>query len=146
MPKDDPKKPAKIPPKDKLPDNQIGDEDPIPIFPMDDNPGEIKADDLEKVRQIYKNATILADPIACKKGNQNLSNDVESKGKLLKDKKNNKNKSNDIESKGKFNDNNKSNDIESKGKFTDKNKSNETITRYINTKEIFIPVCLFKTV
>ena len=59
---------------------------------MDDNPGEIKADDLEKVRQIYKNATILADPIACKKGNQKKSNDVESKGKLLKEKKNNKNK------------------------------------------------------
>ena len=28
----------------------------------------------------------------------------------------------------------------------DKNNSNETITRYINTKETFIPVCLFKTV
>tara|TARA_B100000780_G_C20924027_1_gene368196 strand:- start:28 stop:243 length:216 start_codon:yes stop_codon:yes gene_type:complete len=28
----------------------------------------------------------------------------------------------------------------------DKNKSDETITRYINTNEILIPVCLFKTV
>tara|TARA_B100000767_G_scaffold169314_1_gene158513 strand:+ start:324 stop:491 length:168 start_codon:yes stop_codon:yes gene_type:complete len=28
----------------------------------------------------------------------------------------------------------------------DKNKRSETITRYIKTKEILIPVCLFKTV
>ena len=71
--------------KDKLVEEQIGDEDPIPIFPMDDNPGEIKPDDMEKIREIYKNPGIPNDPKQC---NKKKSNDIESKGKLADDKKN----------------------------------------------------------
>merc|ERR1711957_104833 len=81
-PKDPTPKPEPAP-KDKLPDNQLGDEDPIPIFPMDDNPGDITPGDMEKIRIIYKNATILNDndPIKCIKEAEKKKKEAEKKKK-----------------------------------------------------------------
>lgn len=67
IPKEKPPKKKEPGPIDKLPENTLNDEDPIPIFPMDDNPGDIKSDDLEKVKQIYKNPSIPVTKEQCEK-------------------------------------------------------------------------------
>merc|ERR1712032_46872 len=114
VPKDKPPKKKEPGPQDKLPDSTLNDEDPVPIFPMDDNPGDIKQEDLQRVKKIAKDPHIPVTKEQCEKDKKKKEEEKKKKAEEEKKKKDG--------DKNKKDDDKKKKDDEKKKKEEEKNK------------------------